>query len=108
MNKNILVTISAIIIYAVFYGWFIKIVKDRHDCGEVSLCLHFCSDETATSDKYLLDEFLKSKSARTWTQSDYKDFKVFRGTPACGEMKFVPPNENITKRWVPYDFHYVS
>lgn len=109
MIKKIFVTLSVIIIYAALYGWFIKKVNDRHECSEVSLCLRFCSEDVANlSDKYLLNKFLKSESGSRWGKSDYKDLKVFRGTPACGEMKFIPPNKNYTRKMVPYNFHYVS
>ncbi|KAL7036865.1 hypothetical protein ACKWTF_008968 [Chironomus riparius] len=107
MNKKIIVTISAIIIYATLYGCFFKVFKDKSDCASYSLCLRFCSDDKLTfSDQELLNEFLKSKSGSEWDDSDRKDFKVFRGMPACGEMKFVAPNKNVTKYRPPYDFHY--
>ena len=109
MNKKIIVTISAIIIYATLYGCFIKVFKDNSGCGSTSLCIRFCSEDIDEfSNEDLLDEFLKSKTGKGWDHSDRADFKVFRGSPACGEMKFIPPNKNVTSYRRPYGFHYVS
>lgn len=109
MNKKIIVTISVILIYAILYGSFIKVFKEAFECGEFYLCIRFCSDDTeAYSDKLLLNEFLKSKSGSRWKNPEVEKFRIYRGSPVCGEMKYISPNKDLTSYRNPYDFHYVS
>jgi hypothetical protein len=109
MNKKIIVTISVIIIYGILYGWFIKVFKENIECGEYYSCIRFCSEDTkAYPDKLLFNEFLKSKSGSRWDNPKIEKFRIYRGSPVCGEMKFIAPNENLSSYRNPYNFRYVS
>jgi len=109
MNKKIIVTISVILFYAILYGSFIKVFKEMFECSETNFCIRFCSDDTkAYPDKVLLNDFLKSKSGSRWDNSKVDKFRIYRGSPVCGEMKYMSPNENLTSNRKPYNFRYVS
>lgn len=109
MNKKIIVTISVILIYAILYGSFIKVFKETFECSENNFCIRFCSDDTKTyPDKLLLNDFLKRKSGSRWNNTKVETFRIYRGSPVCGEMKYIPPNENLTSYRNPYNFYFVS
>ncbi|KAL7036862.1 hypothetical protein ACKWTF_008966 [Chironomus riparius] len=84
MNKKIIVTICAVIIYAILFVYVTKNVAGQSECGNYfQFCIRFCSADTETfSDDFLLDEFLKR-------------------FPVCGELKYFQLRENSTSPFSP-------
>lgn len=108
MNKKFLVTISVTLIYIVLFFLFIYFSKRSYGCGYGSPCIRFCSSDTQEySDKNLLEQFKKSKSAKQM-QTIVKNLRVIRGEPTCGKMKYRPPNQEVNSTDPPYEFDYVS
>ncbi|XP_070491509.1 uncharacterized protein [Chironomus tepperi] len=104
MNKKLLVTISVTLIYALLMGMFYYFTQTSYGCRYLTPCVHFCSGDTEKyTDKYLIDHFKESKSAKEYLE-DGLALKVIRGTPSCGKMKYQAPNDNTSRP--PYEFSY--
>ncbi|KAL7036869.1 hypothetical protein ACKWTF_008972 [Chironomus riparius] len=91
MNKNFIVSVVVIIIYAVLLGTFIKLYNDiNNHCTESSPCIRFCSTNSEEfPDSTLLNKFLTSASAEKFCTNPYiVNTKVYRGSPTCGGMSF--------------------
>ena len=108
MNKKIVVTISVILIYVALFFLFIYFSKRSYGCSYRSPCIRFCSSDTNKySDEFLLEQFKESKTANKMRNVD-KGLKVIRGAPACGKLKYWPPNEDLNSTDPPYEFDVVS
>ena len=108
MNKKFLATVFVILIYVALFFLFFYSTKRSYGCGYGYPCIRFCSPDTNLySDKKLLDEFKDSKTAKRMSWR-YDSLKAIRGTPNCGEMKYIPPNEDTNSTNVPYVFDHVS
>ena len=108
INKKILVTISVILIYVALFALFIYLANRSHDCTYKSPCIHFCSSDTNRyTNEYLIDQFMKSKSAKEYVE-DEAELKAIRGAPSCGEMADWLPNDEVNSTEPPYDFSTVS
>ncbi|KAL7036859.1 hypothetical protein ACKWTF_008964 [Chironomus riparius] len=106
INKKILVTISVILIYVSLFALFIYLANRSHGCSYKTPCIHFCSsDRSRFSDEYLIDEFMKSKSAKDYVE-DEAVLKAIRGAPSCGEMTDWLPNDEVNSTKPPYDFNF--
>ncbi|KAL7036863.1 hypothetical protein ACKWTF_008966 [Chironomus riparius] len=103
MNKKIIVTICAVIIYAILFVYVTKNVAGQSECGNYfQFCIRFCSADTETfSDDFLLDEFLKSEFGKSFKNLIGFNFNVFRGFPVCGELKYFQLRENSTSPFSP-------
>lgn len=108
MNKKVLVSISVVLIYLVFFLTFIYYFNKSQECTYFSPCIRFCStDKVEYSDEYLLEQFKDNKTGRHMFVLE-TNFKVLRGTPPCGEMNHWSLNEDGNFSKVPYRFDYVS
>ena len=104
MSRKILVTFCVITIYVVLIGIFVKTVKETSDCKNSVICIRFCSEDTENySNEFLLEEFKKSAK-----ELKKMDVKIYRGSPMCGGMIFLRPNENITSDQTSYEICSVS
>ena len=106
MNKKILVTFSVIAIYATLLGLFLKLYRESTVCyNHNSSCIRFCSEDTENySNEFLVKELRKRKS-----HSDLdKDLRIYRGSPTCGGVSFLPAKYNETSNYSPYNIQSVS
>ncbi|KAL7036857.1 hypothetical protein ACKWTF_008962 [Chironomus riparius] len=105
MNKKLLVTIFVILIYVALFFLYANISKSSYECGFGSPYIRFCSSDTNEySDESLLKQFKESKSSNRMIRSN--SLKVIRGAPACGKLKYWPPNMEVNSTDPPYKFDY--
>ncbi|CAG9805351.1 unnamed protein product [Chironomus riparius] len=105
MNKKLLFTIFVILIYGALFFLYANISKRSYECGFGSPCIRFCSSDTNEySDESLLKQFKESKSSNRMIRSN--SLKVIRGAPACGKLKYWPPNMEVNSTDPPYKFDY--
>lgn len=67
MNKNLIVSIVVIIIYAILCGTVITVYSEKSSCTSKTPCIHFCSTNSKEVSKtFLFDEFMKSESGKNF------------------------------------------
>lgn len=95
------------------FGLFVKSFREQYKCQEIFSCIRFCStDAKKYSDDFLTNDFLNSESGKKWlidsnyVKIDIEDVKVYRGSPICGGLNYLPlKNESSLKV---YGFNFVS
>ncbi|XP_070491553.1 probable G-protein coupled receptor Mth-like 3 isoform X1 [Chironomus tepperi] len=106
MNKKCLVSIIVVLIYLVLFLMFTYYFEKSQECSYFSPCIRFCSaDRVNNSDDFYVEEFKKSKTGKDMIILE-TNFKVFRGTPPCGDMthSHFKNKGNFSK--LPYRFDY--
>ena len=106
MNKKVFIPLSVVLIYFVLILLFIYFFEKSQGCAYFSPCIRFCSADNY-SDNNLLQNFKESKTGKNMIILN-TNFKVFRGTPPCGEMTHISSGKDGDFSKMPYRFDYVS
>ena len=115
MFIKIIVTISIIIIYSTIFGLFVRSFREQLECQERFNCIRFCStDVDRYSDEYLSNDFLNNESGKKWLihreyhSIDIDEVKVYRGSPVCGGLSYLPTKNELNSNLSIYGFNFVS